>query len=199
MRNDKADRRSERTRQQLGAALVELMLRKRYDEISVQDIIDQANVGRSTFYAHYFDKDDLLVSNFTRVLDWLSRHLRRKENDGYSLPSLVLFFEHVQTHHQLYKALVRGGGIDLLYKKGHERLRQHIEEHLCALVPAGASLAPPFALVADYMAGAIFHLLKWWLDHEMPYTPAELDVLFQQLVLPGVQLTLHLPEWPLRD
>lgn len=51
--NTKADRRSERTRQLLNAALIELMLEQRYDEITVQDIIDRANIGRSTFYAHF--------------------------------------------------------------------------------------------------------------------------------------------------
>jgi AcrR family transcriptional regulator len=72
VRNTKADRRSQRTRQLLSAALIELMLEKRYDDISVQDIIERANVGRSTFYAHYLDKEDLLVGDFTRVLDALS-------------------------------------------------------------------------------------------------------------------------------
>lgn len=66
MKNTKADRRSQRTRQLLSSALVDLMLQKRYDEITVQNIIDRANVGRSTFYAHYLDKDDLLVSDFCR-------------------------------------------------------------------------------------------------------------------------------------
>jgi AcrR family transcriptional regulator len=194
VRNTKADRRSQRTRQMLGAALVDLMLQKRYDEITVQDIIDQANVGRSTFYAHYLDKDDLLTSDFTRVLDALSQHMRQQElADPAAMPSLALFFEHVQAHHQLYKALVRGGGIDLLYKKGHARLRQNIEQHLGELLPVGETPAVPLPLVADYLAGAILNLLKWWLEHEMPYTPEQMNRLFHQLVLPGVQATLHLP------
>jgi AcrR family transcriptional regulator len=194
MRNTRTDRRSQRTRQTLSAALVDLMLQKRYDDISVQQIIDRANVGRSTFYAHYLDKDDLLVSDFARVLDALSQHMRQQEQaDGRAPPSLALFFDHVRTHHQLYKALVQGGGIHLLYKKGHERLRSNIEQHLGELLPAGEPPTVPLPLVADYMAGAILNLLKWWLDHEMPYTPAQMDALFQQLVLPGVRATMHLP------
>ena len=73
VRNTKADRRSQRTRQLLSTALIEVMLAKRYDEITVQDIIDRANVGRSTFYAHFLDKEDLLVSQLTRVLDALTQ------------------------------------------------------------------------------------------------------------------------------
>ncbi|MFL5802066.1 MAG: TetR/AcrR family transcriptional regulator [Roseiflexaceae bacterium] len=194
MRNTKADRRSQRTRQLLHTALIELMLERRYDEITVQDIIDRANVGRSTFYAHYLDKEDLLVSGFTQVLDALRQHMEQhKQGDWRTPPGLAFFFQHVQTHHQLYKALVRGGGIELLYKKGHERLRQNIEQHLVALVPAGQTPAAPLALVADYMAGAILTMLRWWLDNGMPYPPEQMDAMFQQLVLPGVQATLGIP------
>lgn len=193
MRNDKADRRSQRSRQALSAALLDLMLQKRYDEITVQDIIDRANVGRSTFYAHYLDKDDLLVSDFTRVLDALSSHFRGQEGDPHAPPSLALFFTHVRDHHQIYKALMRGGGIELLYKKGHERLQRNIEQHLGELLPAGRAPAIPLPLVADYMAGAVLTLLKWWLSHEMPCTPEQMDAIFQQLALPGVQAALDLP------
>ncbi len=195
MKNTKADRRSRRTRQLLSSALLDLMLQKRYDEITVQNIIDRANVGRSTFYAHYLDKDDLLVSDFTRVVDALSEHIRQQD-DRDAPPRLAPFFEHVRTHHQLYKALVRGGGIDLLYKKGHERMRQNIEQHLQELVPAGRTPALPLPFVADYIAGTILHLLKWWLEHDMPYTPAQMNALFNQLVMPGVQASLHLQERP---
>lgn len=190
MRNTKVDRRSQRTRELLSAALIELMLEQRYDEITVQDIIDRANVGRSTFYAHYLDKEDLLISDFTRVLDALSQHTEQNEPGGPALPSLALFFRHVKEHHQLYKALVRGGGIDRLFKKGHERLRQNIEQHLHELVPAGQTAAVALPLVADYIAGAILTMLNWWLDNEMPYTPEHMDALFHQLVLPGVHATL---------
>jgi AcrR family transcriptional regulator len=197
MKNTKADRRSQRTRQLLIAALIELMLKKRYDEITVQDIIDEANIGRSTFYAHYRDKQDLLVSNVTRVLDALSQPNEQLEGDNRRMtPSLALFFRHVQTHYQLYKALVRGGGIDLLYKKIHERLRQNIERHLGALLPAGQTPAAPLPLVADYVAGAIVTMLTWWLDNGMPYTPEQMDTMFYQLVLPGVTATLQIPADP---
>jgi AcrR family transcriptional regulator len=193
VRNAKVDRRSRRTRQQLSAALLGLMLEQRYDEITVQDIIDRADVGRSTFYAHYLDKEDLLVSDFTRVLDALSQEFDPPEH-GHQMaqPSLALFFRHVQQHHQLYKALVRGGGIELLYKKGHERLRQNIERHLHMYAPAGATPAAPLPFVADYMAGAILTMLKWWLDNDMPYTPEQMNAMFRQLVLPGVQATLQI-------
>jgi AcrR family transcriptional regulator len=192
MRNTKADRRSQRTRQLLNTALIELMLEKRYDAITIQDLIDRANIGRSTFYAHYLDKEDLLISGFTRVLDSLSEHIQRFGLGDHARPSLALFFGHVQAHHQLYKALVRGGGIEMLFKKGHERLRQNIDRHLRSLIPPERAPIAPLPLVADFVAGAILTMLKWWLDNELPFTPEQMDTMFQQLVLPGVQGTLHI-------
>ena len=193
MRNTKADRRSERTRQLLNTALIELMLEQRYDEITVQDIIDRANIGRSTFYAHYLDKEDLLVSGFTQVLDTLSQHPQQHdEGENPALPSLARFFQHVQEHHQLYKALVHGGGIDRLFKKSHQHMRRNIEQHLAALIPAGQAPAAPLPLVADYLSGAILSMLTWWLDNDMPYSPEHMDMLFQQLVRPGVEAMLQI-------
>ena len=58
------DRRVRKTRQLLREALMELTLERGYDHVTIQDILDRADVGRSTFYAHYHDKDDLLVSEF---------------------------------------------------------------------------------------------------------------------------------------
>jgi AcrR family transcriptional regulator len=188
MRNTKADRRSDRTRRLLSAALIELMLEQRYDEITVQDIIDRADIGRSTFYAHYLDKEDLLVSGFTQVFDALSQE-QHEDGKGTSqaLPSLVRFFQHVQDHHQLYKSLVRGGGIDRLFKKSRQHMCRNIEQQLAELLPPGQAPAALLPLVADYLSGAIMSMLTWWLDNEMPYTPEQMDTLFQQLVRPGVQ------------
>ena len=68
----KADRRSHRTRQALGEALTGLMFEKPYAKITVQDISQRADVGRSTFYAHSDGKDSLLADNFERMLAGLA-------------------------------------------------------------------------------------------------------------------------------
>ena len=192
MRNTKADRRSQRTRQLLSTALIEVMLEKRYDEITVQDIIDRANVGRSTFYAHFLDKEDLLVSQLTRVLDALTQQHGPFVPGELTPPSLVPFFQHVQEHHRLYTALARGGGIEMLFKKGQERMRQNIEQHLRAVIPVEQMPAAPLSLIAAYVAGAILTMLTWWLDQGMPHTPEQMDTMFQHLVLPGVRSTLQI-------
>src|SRR5690349_2570082 len=124
--SDKQDRRSQRTRHLLSAALVELIREKDYNLITVSDIIDRANVGRSTFYAHYRDKDDLFVGELDRVIELLSQRIPGQEKMPF-FPSLGLF-RHVGEEFELYKALLWTPGIDLLIKHLQKALSNRIEE-----------------------------------------------------------------------
>ena len=88
--SDKNDRRSQRTRQLLSEALVQLIQEKDYSTINVNDIIERANVGRSTFYAHYPSKDDLLLDQMDRVIESLSQGSPAPRNSPTS-PALGFF------------------------------------------------------------------------------------------------------------
>src|SRR4051794_34863467 len=61
-RGARPDRRVARSRRALKEALTDLILERGYESVTVQDVIDRADVGRSTFYAHFLDKDDLLMA-----------------------------------------------------------------------------------------------------------------------------------------
>jgi len=183
---DKPNRRVQRTRQLLSDALIELILGKNYASITVQDVIDRANIGRSTFYAHYHDKEDLLLSSFERVIDALGQHMEHGPQSGQPLfPSLGLF-RHVQEQYELYQALVWGRGADLLFKNGQRYLSDRIEKQLDALVKDRSKPAVPTPVLANFLAGAFLTLLKWWLDNKMIYSPERMDEMFQQLTWPGV-------------
>jgi AcrR family transcriptional regulator len=182
--SDKQDRRSQRTRHLLSEALVELIREKGYNSITVSDIIDRANVGRSTFYAHYRDKDDLLAGELDRVIDVLDRHIPHKLREENSLfPSLGLF-RHVREQYELYKALVWSSGVDLLFKHVQKSLSQRIEQ---SLQGSGKDFDIPVPIVANFVAGSFLTLLKWWLDNKMIYSPEQMDEIFQKLTLPGIE------------
>ncbi len=138
MMGDRADR---RTRRLIAEALIALMVEGRYDRITVQEIIDRADVGRSTFYTHYRDKDDVLTSEFERVLALLQQHLDRVGADDQLFPSLSLF-RHVQEQHHLYHALVRGHGVDVLYEAGRRYLSESVARQLAALAADGRARGP---------------------------------------------------------
>jgi len=187
------DRRSERTRVLLRDALLELMLEKRFDRITVQDIIDRANVGRSTFYLHYQDKQDLVMRTFEQLFVMLRHQADASNDDGRIVYPTLELFRHVKAQHRLYEALVWGRSVDLFFKAGQQFLCQNIEEQLAASLPAECKPQVPLPVVSSFVAGTLLTLLKWWLDNKMPYSPEQIDEIFQQLVTPGVTAALNLP------
>jgi len=186
--NAPPDRRKQRTRQAVSQALIALIQEKRYDAITVQDVCDRANVGRSTFYAHYQDKDDLLTTNFSDVMKSLGQPLAYR--DGQLVFPIAPLFEHVQGHQHLYKALLWGGGMDVLMRAGQKQWSQQIEHYVGALLKDGRQPAVPIAIVASYIAGSLQTLLLWWLEHKMPHSPERMDEMFQRMVMPGVKAIL---------
>jgi AcrR family transcriptional regulator len=106
------DRRAARTRRTLHEALIRLIKRKGYDALTVQEIIDEADIGRATFYAHYRGKDDLLRGGFDRLRGELKaarREARQGERDRPLTFSLAMF-EHACTYRDVYRAMLGGQG-----------------------------------------------------------------------------------------
>lgn len=193
----KLDRRAERTRQSLGDALVALMLEKSYKAITVQDIVERANVGRSTFYARYRDKDDLLASQLGWMIEQLCQRVGAADaEDQPLLPSLDLF-RHVQSHYPIYRTVVAWGhGLDQIIDAFQVLLSQAAEKRLRALAGDAQNLPIPLPVLSNYVAGTLLTLLKWWLDNKMPYTPERMDEMFRRLVTPGVDAALTAASQP---
>lgn len=198
MKTQKTDRRSMRTQRLLGEALIALLLEKHYDDITVQDILDRANIGRSTFYEHYWDKEDLLTSEIERVIDLLDQHIATSsQHPAVFLPSLALF-QHVQEQQRLYRALLRGQGIQALLRvKGIQIVTQAFQDLLRTRVETrlrgeGEKEGSDelLAAVASYVVGAFMSLMQWWLETEMAWSPERMDALFRDLILPGVEYLL---------
>ena len=107
MGNMVVDRRVQRTRQLLQEALVTLILEKGYEAVTVQDLIDRANVGRSTFYAHFRDKEELFLSGFEHLWSQFEQHLADQAAIDTSLWVISgILFQHAQNYRCVYKALV---------------------------------------------------------------------------------------------
>jgi AcrR family transcriptional regulator len=110
------DRRSQRSQQTLIDALIELMAVKTYDSISIKEIVEKANVGRSTFYAHYQTKDDLVKSGFERILDLTLDHMVFNKEEKNIVVDVTMLFKHATGHYHLYKTLIWGSGFEILTK-----------------------------------------------------------------------------------
>ena len=191
MANLKTDRRSQRTQQILHQALMALMQEKRYDDITVQDIIDRANVGRSTFYAHYQDKEDLMTSGLMHLMQIMSGLVATPSKTGETrlFPTQELY-EHVQENQSLFRGMIRGRGLELFFEKGQEFWSQKLTADLKARLPKGHQPTVPIEVLAQFLAGTFVTMLRWWLDNKMPYSPKEMDAMLQKLVMPVVEACL---------
>ncbi len=188
MEKKKPDRRIQRTQHALRKALVELILEKGYPKVTVQNIIDRANVGRSTFYAHFLDKDDLLVSGFHAWAFDLSQNVgdgQYSREDDHIIHSRD-FFEHADHHRDLYRAMLDSGGGDLILEIGQEHIQRQIEQHLRELL-GEQDLSIPLPFITHYLAGALLSLIKWWIQEEIPFDAVQMDAMFQEMATPGIR------------
>jgi len=187
----KRDRQASRTRRSLNEALIALIREKRWEAITVQHVIDRANVGRSTFYAHYRDKEDLLRSAFEEFLGAIGTNIRWENLEtGRVVPVLELFTHLQEEFHQFYRALARSRKTDLFFKVGPGQMAKGIEQSLTVWLVDKPQPSVPIPVLSNYLASGILSMLKWWLDQSMPYPPKRMDEIFHELVMPGLRLVL---------
>lgn len=185
---ERSDARSRRTHAALSAALVELMLEHDFREIRVQDVLDRAGVGRSTFYAHFRNKEDFLHADAERFLGMLESHFLAGATNTRRVAPLAELVAHVGEYREFAAALARAGKAEALWGLFVEHFARLIARRLSELAgdaapPAGAL---PRELSARLYAAAAIELLKWWIDRGGPMPPAELDDRFHAMVWRGV-------------
>jgi AcrR family transcriptional regulator len=181
------DRRIQRTRKLLQDALIALILEKGYEAVTVQEIIDRANVGRSTFYAHFLDKQQLLLSGFEQLRVFLAEQRAAVVASGQQrLGFSLAMFEHALSYRRVYQALVGKHSGAVVLQHMQRMLTDLVHEELAALAPRDDTEPIALEIVVQYTISAFMGLLIWWSDHESPHTAAQMDAIFQQLTLPGV-------------
>ena len=187
------DRRVQRTRASLHQALIALLLEQPYDSITVQQILDRANVGRSTFYTHFQDKDELLVHGVRGLQATLAAAQQRGRSPRGGAENIIAFsrtmFEHAHEYRKVYHALV--------LTRVWPHLRQRIQNALTDLVRKecnaemkrvrrpGSKL--PAELFVHYVGATFMTVLTWWIDHNSALSPAEIDQVFRALVMPTMR------------
>lgn len=188
------DRRALRTRRALHEALIRLIIERDYDGISVSDITDAANVGRSTFYAHFTDKDDLLRSGTAHLRTILFREhdtaiAGEERADWRTLGFSRFMTVHLQEQQLLYRALMRGRAGPIII----ETLREYICEIVRAELtpPEGAASKAPPELAVQFVVGAYMSVLTWWLDRGAREPPETIDRAFRELALGGLRTILE--------
>jgi AcrR family transcriptional regulator len=192
--DEKVDRRVRRTRKLLRSALISMILEKGYERVTVQDIIDRADVGRSTFYAHFRDKEDLLVFGLEELRTAFQPE--HQPADGSTAktraasPTLAVF-EHFARHREVWNAMAGKRGAEVFIRYLHRFLSELLRAQLAARAPKEETQVPLDAVV-EFAVNALVGLgVRWWLEHDLPYSPQEMDQLYRRLTEPGIRAGLR--------
>ena len=198
MSEKRPDRRVGRTRKVLHDALISLMLQKDYGSVTIQEIIDRANVGRSTFYTHFDDKDDLLMAGLEGLRDMLQTAQRKAVSPALKPYEKVIgfslaMFEHALENRILYQALIRSQAGAIVLQK--------IPVIVAGLIRDEAKLEfrrrrtrdsqVPFDLFVHFIATSFVCVLSWWLESDSPLRPKEIDRVFRALVVPSLAANIE--------
>jgi AcrR family transcriptional regulator len=176
--DERVDRRIRRTRDRLGDALIELLKDKGFDAFTVQDVLDRAQVARSTFYAHYRGKEDLFLSDLEEFFEAMGSLIERSRERSRRVMAVRELFSHIADSRKLYDAMVASGRIDDYFALAQGCFARGIEARLRVLAPD----ADEPRLRATALSGALLSLLRQWLQRANERSADEMDAFFHSLV-----------------
>ena len=182
-RSTTPDRRVQKTKASLHDALIGLAREKPYPSIAVKEILDRANVGRSTFYMHFRDKDDLLESGIHQILESIQSQPRAGNPEGvigFSLPLL----KHIDEHRRASGPRMTREGRLVMHEHMEDVLANLIAHELRATSRDRSEVQLPTDVVARHVASTFVLVLNWWVETDAPLTPAEIDARFRALIVP---------------
>jgi AcrR family transcriptional regulator len=196
MREKKGDRRVERTQQLLRGALVSLIEEQGFEALTVQDIINRANVGRATFYAHFDNKEDLLVSGFDGLRAAL-KELQRQARTRASSSDERLFafthemFAHIAEYRKVFRAMVGKRSGALVQQLLQKIIVDLVRDDLTAVVGRPSEKSATTEAVVQFVTGGFFGLAMLWAAGKLPLSVEEVNTLFRRLAMPGVKAALR--------
>jgi len=191
----KVDRRVRRTQDLLQDALLSLIREKGFEALSVQDIIDRANVGRATFYAHFDNKQDLLLSGFDGLRGSLRELQRQALSRGGSVDERLFafsheLFAHANGHRDVFRAMVGDKSVAVIQQVFRKMLVDLIRDDVKAMTSRNGSASMPNEAVVQFVGCGLFGLLMWWMESKRPLGVEEVNALFRPLAMAAVTAEL---------
>lgn len=169
----------------LREALAALLREKPYERVTVNDILGRANVGRSTFYTHFRDKDALLAAGIDELL-----HAARSGPLRAAGPERILQFslpvlEHVDGHRRSGLGAMGVAGWRVIHGRLRQALARLLAPEVRAALPRGApARSVPPGLLAEWIAGTFVLTLHWWVEQGSRVSAREANDVFRALTLP---------------
>lgn len=188
------DARTERTYRALSVAMVDLLRTREFDSITVQDLLDRAGVGRSTFYSHFRNKDDFLLTDLERMLSLLETHFDRTVGASRRVAPVAELFAHFGESRDFADALSRAGRMEAVFDIASGQLARIIERRLGELGVTPREL--PSSAAARVFGAMAMELAKWWIGRTTAYTARDMDSRFHDLVWRGLGADAPEPKLP---
>jgi AcrR family transcriptional regulator len=175
-----------RTRERLGSALVSLIIEKPIDDVTVQEVLDRASVGRSTFYLHFSGMNDLLLSQLETFLETMSTYLSVRKEVSHRIVPITEMFAHIGSkNNRIYRALADSGRLPDFFDLAQGHFSRGIEQRLKETKRFPPLPPRELAARAAALAGSLLSLLRWWLDRGAKEPPRYMDELFHKIVWNG--------------
>jgi AcrR family transcriptional regulator len=178
----KTDRRVERTHQLLTNALVSLIIEKGYEAVTIKDITERANVAYVTFFRHYKDIDELLVTMLEAVVEEIGALMEQMNPDFFSgshVEKGALIFKHAAENSRLYRILLSSPGASKIVRRVKEAIAADIVRHC----DPALQYTVPIEIAANHNAAALLALIEWWLEHDMPYSSERMGEIYETLLV----------------
>ena len=155
--------------------------------MTVQDVLDRASVGRSTFYLHIRDKDDLLLSQLEKFLETMSTALSTRNERSHRVVPVAELFAHIGSQKKLYRALADSGRLNDFFDLAQGYFARGIEQRLTESKRLSKLPQRELGARASALAGSILSLLRWWLGRGAKESPRAVDELFHRMVWNGLK------------
>ncbi|REK71226.1 TetR/AcrR family transcriptional regulator [Paenibacillus paeoniae] len=166
----KIDRRIRKSQEAIKMAVIELMIEKSFDQITIQDISDRADVSRRTIYLHYMDKFDLLDKLIEEHIDDLRELCDSTDDDADYLDMGLLWFEYFESHYLFFSALLASKGSPFF----RNRFLDFFLQELANSMPEGSrpKLTDGENVDIQFLGAAIVGVVEWWFKNGKPLPPS---------------------------
>ena len=183
---NQADRRINKTRKAIFNALNELLREKKFSKITVQEIIDRADIGRATFYTHFPTKDAVLIGYVESYIESLNEQLNEHiEQDGeYKLLPVAALFAHIQENEKAISGIFMSESGAVLFEKFKSYWGAIVQPLLQARIAKGQFPIIPGDMLTNHVITTLIELIKFWIQDGLRYTPEQMERYFFELVWP---------------
>jgi AcrR family transcriptional regulator len=192
-KNLRVDPRVLRTRKLLRQSLIDLVPKKGFNNLTIQDITDNATLNRATFYLHYTDKDELLLDVFENMVSAFvpipssSVDLNINSPQEEILP-IVAVFDHIAEFAEFYCAILGEQGGPIFMARVRQFIADITKKWLEVFMPSTFLEKELLDITINFLGSAYLGVITWWLENDMPYTPIEMEKHLLKLTNQGISV-----------